>query len=214
MPNSTDADSAEQVLNEPGAPVVVFDHVSLAFDEKVILKDISFTLIAGHTKIILGASGAGKSTILKIIVGLLRGRRRRRLGERRARRSAHRARDDARARAPRDGVPGGRALRLADGPGERRLQAVRGDRHAARRRSTRASRKCSASSAWPNSSTACRRSCPAASGAASRSRARWRRSRRFCSTTSRRPASIRSRRRRWTTRSSSCAISRTSARSS
>jgi phospholipid/cholesterol/gamma-HCH transport system ATP-binding protein len=56
----------------PGAPVVVFDRVSLAFDEKVILREVSFTLILGHTKIILGASGAGKSTILKIILGLLR----------------------------------------------------------------------------------------------------------------------------------------------
>jgi phospholipid/cholesterol/gamma-HCH transport system ATP-binding protein len=53
------------------AAVVVFSHVSLAFDEKVILKDVSFDLCAGHTKIILGASGAGKSTILKIILGLL-----------------------------------------------------------------------------------------------------------------------------------------------
>ena len=69
---SAEAQAAEQALNEPGAPVIVFDHVSLAFDEKVILKDISFTLISGHTKIILGASGAGKSTIVKIIVGLLR----------------------------------------------------------------------------------------------------------------------------------------------
>ena len=69
---AADALAAEQVLNEPGAPIIVFDHVSLAFDEKVILKDISFTLISGHTKIILGASGAGKSTIVKIIVGLLR----------------------------------------------------------------------------------------------------------------------------------------------
>jgi len=59
------------VLDEVGAPVVMFDHVSLAFDEKVILRDLSFTLISGHTKIILGASGAGKSTILKIITGLL-----------------------------------------------------------------------------------------------------------------------------------------------
>ena len=50
----------------------MFDHVQLAFDEKVVLKDISFTLIKGHTKIILGASGSGKSTILKIITGLLR----------------------------------------------------------------------------------------------------------------------------------------------
>ena len=37
-----------------------------------MLKDVSFTLIKGHTKIILGASGSGKSTILKIITGLLR----------------------------------------------------------------------------------------------------------------------------------------------
>ena len=64
--------TAEQILSEPGAPVVVFDHVSLAFDDKVILKDVSFTLISGHTKIILGASGAGKSITLKILLGLLK----------------------------------------------------------------------------------------------------------------------------------------------
>jgi len=56
----------------PGSPIVVFDRVSLAFDEKVILREVSFTLITGHTKIFLGASGAGKSTILKLILGLLR----------------------------------------------------------------------------------------------------------------------------------------------
>jgi phospholipid/cholesterol/gamma-HCH transport system ATP-binding protein len=37
-----------------------------------VLQDISFDLLPGHTKIILGASGSGKSTVLKIIVGLLR----------------------------------------------------------------------------------------------------------------------------------------------
>jgi len=56
----------------PDAPVVVFKNVQLAFDDKVILKDVSFELLAGHTKIFLGASGSGKSTILKLIVGLLR----------------------------------------------------------------------------------------------------------------------------------------------
>ncbi len=55
----------------PGAPIVVFDRVSLAFDDKVILDEVSFTLIVGHTKVILGASGAGKSTILRLILGLL-----------------------------------------------------------------------------------------------------------------------------------------------
>jgi phospholipid/cholesterol/gamma-HCH transport system ATP-binding protein len=64
--------TAEQVLSEKGAPVIVLDHLSLAFDEKVILRDVSFTLLAGHTKILLGASGAGKSLTLKIILGLLR----------------------------------------------------------------------------------------------------------------------------------------------
>ena len=56
----------------PGSPIVVFDKVSLAFDDKVILDEVSFTLIKGHTKIFLGASGAGKSTILKLILGLLK----------------------------------------------------------------------------------------------------------------------------------------------
>ena len=51
-------------------PVVVVDNVSLAFDDKVVLKDVSFTLLPGHTKVILGASGSGKSTILKLVLGL------------------------------------------------------------------------------------------------------------------------------------------------
>jgi phospholipid/cholesterol/gamma-HCH transport system ATP-binding protein len=83
--------TAQEVLDEPGAPVIVFDHVELAFDEKVVLRDVSFTLLKGHTKIILGASGSGKSTSLKIITGLLKadagvvwvnGQRVDRLGER------------------------------------------------------------------------------------------------------------------------------------
>ena len=56
----------------PGGPIVVFDQVSLAFDDKVILRDVSFTLKTGHTKVFLGASGAGKSTILRLILGLLK----------------------------------------------------------------------------------------------------------------------------------------------
>ena len=52
--------------------VVVFEHVSLAFDDTVVLRDVSFELRRGHTKIILGASGAGKSISLKLILGLLK----------------------------------------------------------------------------------------------------------------------------------------------
>ncbi len=51
-------------LIERHAPVVLFDKVWLQFDEKVILRDVTFSVRAGHTKIFLGASGAGMSTIL------------------------------------------------------------------------------------------------------------------------------------------------------
>jgi phospholipid/cholesterol/gamma-HCH transport system ATP-binding protein len=59
-------------LAEAHAPVVLFDKVNLSFDEKVILRDVTFSVRAGHTKIFLGASGAGKSTILKLMLGLLK----------------------------------------------------------------------------------------------------------------------------------------------
>lgn len=59
-------------LVEQHAPVVLFDKVWLSFDDKVILKDVTFDVRSGHTKIFLGASGAGKSTILKLMLGLLR----------------------------------------------------------------------------------------------------------------------------------------------
>ena len=59
-------------LVEAHAPVVLFDKVWLAFDEKVILKNVTFSVRSGHTKIFLGASGAGKSTILKLMLGLLK----------------------------------------------------------------------------------------------------------------------------------------------
>jgi phospholipid/cholesterol/gamma-HCH transport system ATP-binding protein len=53
-------------------PVIAFDNVSLAFDDKVILDGVSFALLPGHMKIVLGASGAGKSTILRLVLGLLK----------------------------------------------------------------------------------------------------------------------------------------------
>jgi phospholipid/cholesterol/gamma-HCH transport system ATP-binding protein len=59
-------------MSQAPSAVIAFDKVNLAFDEKVVLRGVSFTVPKGRTKIILGASGSGKSTILKIIVGLLR----------------------------------------------------------------------------------------------------------------------------------------------
>jgi phospholipid/cholesterol/gamma-HCH transport system ATP-binding protein len=72
MPFTTTRSAELDAALSPDGPIVMFDKVSLAFDDKVILRNVSFTLITGRTKIILGASGAGKSTILKLILGLLK----------------------------------------------------------------------------------------------------------------------------------------------
>jgi phospholipid/cholesterol/gamma-HCH transport system ATP-binding protein len=72
MPFAAERSAELDAALGPGSPIVVFDKVSLAFDEKVILREVTFTLLKGHTKIFLGASGAGKSTILKLIMGLLK----------------------------------------------------------------------------------------------------------------------------------------------
>jgi len=50
--------------------VVALDHVSLAFD-RPILSDVSFAAERGDTLAIVGESGTGKSTILKLILRLL-----------------------------------------------------------------------------------------------------------------------------------------------
>src|SRR5580704_10880341 len=56
---------------EPARDPVIFEDVRLAFDQKVVLDGISFRLACGETKAIFGVAGAGKSTILKLTLGLL-----------------------------------------------------------------------------------------------------------------------------------------------
>jgi phospholipid/cholesterol/gamma-HCH transport system ATP-binding protein len=50
---------------------IVFDNVSIAFEENVVLDGVSFQLPHGETKALFGVAGAGKSTILKLSMGLL-----------------------------------------------------------------------------------------------------------------------------------------------
>lgn len=53
-------------------PAIEFRNVDLAFDDQVILADVSFTVRRGETAFVLGGSGTGKSTIIKLILGLLK----------------------------------------------------------------------------------------------------------------------------------------------
>lgn len=52
--------------------VIVFENVSIAFEEKLVLEEISFRLAKGETKAIFGVAGSGKSTLLKLALGLMK----------------------------------------------------------------------------------------------------------------------------------------------
>jgi len=60
-------------MEPPGdaAAVVQFEGVSIAFDVKPVLQDISFSVERGQTLVLLGPAGCGKSVLLKLTNGLL-----------------------------------------------------------------------------------------------------------------------------------------------
>ncbi len=52
-------------------PIIQFKEVSKAFGSKVILDKVSFAITPGETVAVIGPSGTGKSTVLKLLIGLL-----------------------------------------------------------------------------------------------------------------------------------------------
>ena len=54
------------------SPAIELRNVSLSFDDKRVISDISFALGPGETLILLGVTGSGKSVLLKVILGLLK----------------------------------------------------------------------------------------------------------------------------------------------
>lgn len=67
-------DTPPDVLDRPTATVletvekeIVFDHVSFAYEDQLILKDLSITVKAGEAVAIVGESGVGKSTLLDLL---------------------------------------------------------------------------------------------------------------------------------------------------
>ncbi len=49
---------------------VVLSHVVFGYDERIVLNDISFTVKQGEQVTLVGRTGAGKSTIFKLLLGL------------------------------------------------------------------------------------------------------------------------------------------------
>ncbi len=54
------------------SPIISILNLSLSFDDRTILNNISFNISKGESLVILGGSGSGKSVLTKIIIGLLK----------------------------------------------------------------------------------------------------------------------------------------------
>jgi len=74
MPQEMTSSDVQRNGPDPGAEEVVvsFEDVSIRFDEKTMLQNISFSVHRGETRIILGPAGGGKSVLMKLTNGLLR----------------------------------------------------------------------------------------------------------------------------------------------
>jgi len=69
-----EATDLEAPVDEPHRilPAIEFRDIHLSFDDRKILDGVSFVVRRGETKLILGRSGGGKSTIIRLILGLLK----------------------------------------------------------------------------------------------------------------------------------------------
>ena len=62
----------DEIAHDTVHKTVIFEDVTISFEDLVVLDGVSFELKRGETKIILGVAGSGKSTILKLCLGLIR----------------------------------------------------------------------------------------------------------------------------------------------
>ena len=63
-------DQTDAVAEQPTGSAIVFEDVHLSFEDNDVLRGVSFQLPYGETKALFGVAGSGKSTILKLALGL------------------------------------------------------------------------------------------------------------------------------------------------
>lgn len=59
-------------MPEFAGPILEFRSVNLRYEDTWALRNVSFSMNSGDTRIILGAAGSGKTTLLKAAIGLVR----------------------------------------------------------------------------------------------------------------------------------------------
>lgn len=62
---------SQMAMQRLGKDVVDLEHVGVSYDEKVVLKDVTWRIAPGERTGILGVNGAGKSTLLSLVAGSL-----------------------------------------------------------------------------------------------------------------------------------------------
>jgi phospholipid/cholesterol/gamma-HCH transport system ATP-binding protein len=74
LPRAETLESQGQAVTSPAAPehIIAFDHVSISFNDREVLEDVSFFVDRGQTLCILGRSGVGKSVTLRMLMGFLK----------------------------------------------------------------------------------------------------------------------------------------------
>ena len=69
---ASDQAAERALVDERATPAIEFRDVHLSFDDRKILNSLNFKVMRGQTLIILGGSGGGKSTTIKLVLGLLK----------------------------------------------------------------------------------------------------------------------------------------------
>jgi phospholipid/cholesterol/gamma-HCH transport system ATP-binding protein len=72
VPAAPAQDAPSACAGQSPQPLICFEHVSIAFDGRAVLRDVSFSVNRGETLCILGRSGVGKSVALRLMLGFLK----------------------------------------------------------------------------------------------------------------------------------------------